>query len=224
MTNLQDFKVCNKCNKEKRISDFGKCKRFGYKPECRECWNSYKTRLRRRFSKKNVIEDLPDEIWVEAIGFKGMYVVSNRGRIKSTGFYYSNGSKSIKPVCLLKSKINKAGYHQQSLGKKTVLIHIVEYFSFHPELEIKKGYVVDHKDENKLNNDLENLQYVTQSFNVQKSNIIRGNKTSKYVGVSFDKSKNKWIAQIRIEGKSKKLGAFSTEEAAASEYLANFKY
>ena len=41
---------------------------------------------------KNInIEDFPNEIWVDAFGFDGIYEVSNFGRIKSNGRYVSNG-------------------------------------------------------------------------------------------------------------------------------------
>eukprot|EP00984_Skeletonema_dohrnii_P025863 scaffold15073_cov110-Skeletonema_dohrnii-CCMP3373.AAC.1 len=48
---------------------------------------------------------------------------------------------------------------------------------------------------------------------------------SKYVGVSFNKSKNKWTAQITIEGKQRAIGSYENEEAAAIDYArAVFKY
>eukprot|EP00984_Skeletonema_dohrnii_P017927 scaffold8260_cov112-Skeletonema_dohrnii-CCMP3373.AAC.8 len=48
---------------------------------------------------------------------------------------------------------------------------------------------------------------------------------SKYTGVSFNKSKNKWTAQIRIAGKSRFIGSYDNEEEAAADYArAVFKY
>lgn len=43
--------------------------------------------------------------------------------------------------------------------------------------------------------------------------------TSRYKGVHFDKSKDKWIVQIRINGKQKKIGLFPTELEAHHAYL-----
>ena len=37
-------------------------------------------------------------------------------------------------------------------------------------------------------------------------------------GVSFEKDRNKWLAQIRIDGKIKKLGRFSNEIDASNAY------
>ena len=49
--------------------------------------------------------------------------------------------------------------------------------------------------------------------------------SSKYKGVSFHKTNNKWIAQIRIEGKQKFIGYYENEEEAAVDYVrAVFKY
>ena len=41
---------------------------------------------------------------------------------------------------------------------------------------------------------------------------------SKYVGVTWDKRNKKWIAQIRIDGKSKGLGLYHDEKEAARIY------
>ena len=48
---------------------------------------------------------------------------------------------------------------------------------------------------------------------------------SKYAGVTWDKSKNKWRATIKIEGKSRYIGYYINEEEAAVDYArAVFKY
>jgi hypothetical protein len=41
---------------------------------------------------------------------------------------------------------------------------------------------------------------------------------SKYTGVSFDKQRNKWKAQITIEGKHQLIGYYDEEDAAAIDY------
>ncbi|KAK1739935.1 putative AP2/ERF family transcription factor family protein [Skeletonema marinoi] len=47
----------------------------------------------------------------------------------------------------------------------------------------------------------------------------------KYAGVSFNKSKNKWKAQITIEGKQRAIGSYEIEEEAGADYArAVFKY
>ncbi len=49
------------------------------------------------------LEDLENEIWVDALGFDGVYEVSNLGRIKSLGRWVSNG----KSERWIKEKIRK---------------------------------------------------------------------------------------------------------------------
>eukprot|EP00986_Skeletonema_menzelii_P006478 scaffold2469_cov149-Skeletonema_menzelii.AAC.13 len=49
--------------------------------------------------------------------------------------------------------------------------------------------------------------------------------SSKYVGVCFNKSSEKWIARINIDGKRRHIGSYDTEEEAAADYArAAFKF
>jgi hypothetical protein len=69
------------------------------------------------------------------------------------------------------------------------------------------GFEVDHIDGNGLNNTRANLRLVTHSENMQNQHQP---KSSKFVGVIWDKSRNKW--QARIKGEL--LGRFLLEEDA----------
>jgi len=73
------------------------------------------------------------------------------------------------------------------------------------------GYQIDHINENKLDNRIENLRKATQSQNLCNRKAIKG--------YCFDASKDKWTAQIRLNGKKKFLGSFDTEEQAREAYL-----
>lgn len=85
----------------------------------------------------------------------------------------------------------------------------------HIILEPKEGYIVSHKDNNKLNNLRENLEYKLKSLACE--NIVKENKTSKYRGVY--KKRNKWCAKY----KKKYLGQFDTEEEAHACYEEHVK-
>lgn len=74
----------------------------------------------------------------------------------------------------------------------------------------------DHKDGNGLNNQRENLRLATRSQNA--ANILRKAKSSKYNGVCWHKSNNKWAAQLKKNGKVYSLGCFKNEEDAAKAY------
>lgn len=75
----------------------------------------------------------------------------------------------------------------------------------------------DHKDGNSLNNQRSNLRIVTNqqnSFNM-KSRI---GCVSKYKGVVWDKTHNKWQVRISVSGKRKHIGLFIDEVEAAKAY------
>ncbi len=74
--------------------------------------------------------------------------------------------------------------------------------------------VVDHINNDPLNNKLYNLQLITQRENVSKDK--KG--TSKYTGGSWSKTANKWTSNIRINGKIKHLGFYIKEKEAAQAY------
>lgn len=98
------------------------------------------------------------EIWKDIPGFEGIYKISNFGNVHS-----------IRYNKLIKISIGKRGYRVISLwyrGKgKTVAIHRLLALLFIPnELNLP---CVNHKDGNKLNNDLNNLEWVTYSQNNQ---------------------------------------------------------
>jgi hypothetical protein len=80
----------------------------------------------------------------------------------------------------------------------------------------------DHKDRNALNNQKENLRVATYSQNCR--NVAKkSNTSSKYKGVSYHKSKKKWIASIRKDFILIHLGYFELEVDAAKAYDAKAK-
>lgn len=78
-----------------------------------------------------------------------------------------------------------------------------------------KGMVIDHKNGKTLDFRRDNIRVCTQSQNLMNQRSRMG--TSKYKGVCRQKN-NRWSAQIGLNGKSKWLGSFSTEEEAARRY------
>lgn len=75
----------------------------------------------------------------------------------------------------------------------------------------------DHIHHDPLDNRKENLRICTRQQNGmnRKSNK---NSTSKYKGVSWKKREKKWQSYIQINGTSKHLGGFKSEEDAALSY------
>jgi len=77
---------------------------------------------------------------------------------------------------------------------------------------------IDHIDGNGLNNQKSNLRLATRRLNGQNRHGIK--KTSRFVGVRLVPGcKKGWRSEIRIHGKLKSLGYYSTEEEAHDAYL-----
>jgi len=89
--------------------------------------------------------------------------------------------------------------------------------------------VIDHIDENKLNNREDNLQLISHRENISKGFKNKG--TSKFTGVSWNNENKKWQSFIRIpKGKNINLGSFDTDYRASIAYqfallqINNIKY
>jgi len=151
------------------------------------------------------------EIYKDVVGYEGLYQVSNLGNVKS--FKWGK-------VRLLKLGSDSCGYLVVNLHKngkvKMRKIHqlVVESFLCHKP-DGYKALIVDHINNNKLDNRLDNLQLVTQRHNISKD--VK-NVSSKYTGVCWDKSKSKWKSSIHINSKDKHLGYFPNELEAHQAY------
>jgi hypothetical protein len=155
------------------------------------------------------------EIWKDIPDYEGMYQVSNLGRFKSLKF----GKELI-----LKETLSSSGYKMVGLFKDSKLngfsIHQLIAVTFLNHTANGHNLIVDHINNNKLDNRLENLQIISHRKNLSKD---KKNKTSKYTGVSWNKLKNKWVAQIRINGIVNYLGQFDIEQEASNAYQLKLK-
>lgn len=84
-------------------------------------------------------------------------------------------------------------------------------------LQPNDGKRTDHKNRNRLDNRKENLRIATIAQNNQNCGK-KPNNTSGYKGISWHKHHNKWISNIRYNGKRIHLGYFSNKEDAAATY------
>jgi hypothetical protein len=78
--------------------------------------------------------------------------------------------------------------------------------------------IIDHQDQNGINNQKENLRICTRLENSYNSKKPRNGKTSKYKGVYLHTTNNNFIAHIRANGKMTHIGSFDNEEDAAYAY------
>lgn len=84
-------------------------------------------------------------------------------------------------------------------------------------MDAPKGMVVDHVNNDGLDNRRSNLRVTTQSRNLMKQ-TPRKTSTSQYRGVSLYKYTGRWTAKARVDGREYPLGYFGTEEEAARAY------
>lgn len=77
---------------------------------------------------------------------------------------------------------------------------------------------VDHINRDKADNRWCNLRLATRSQNSSNVDPARRRNTSGFIGVTFDKARDKWRAQIRIDGRKVNLGRFSDPVEAAKAH------
>ena len=98
------------------------------------------------------------EIWKDVKGYEGLYKVSNKGRVYS---FITN--RYMIP------QLTNTGYHYIDLTKnketKRITIHRLVAFTFVHNPNPEKFKIVNHKDENKLNNNASNLEWCDTQYN-----------------------------------------------------------
>lgn len=104
-----------------------------------------------------------------------------------------------------------SGHHVTvSINKKhhaLARIVFVMHYGYLPE-------IVDHADCNPMNNCISNLRAATKAENQRNAGMYAHN-TSGFKGVVWSKHAKKWIARIKVFGKTKHLGTFESKELAA---------
>lgn len=162
------------------------------------------------------------EKWKDVVGYEGHYQISNFGRLRSVNRIVVNvNGISRKLNGSSKNTFISDGYVLVTLSmnnsNKSYCVHRLVATAFIPNLSNLNE--VNHKDRNKKNNLVSNLEWCTSRENTHHARV-RMNSVSKYVGVSYDKqdSQKPWISRITINRKVKFLGRFKTEELAYNAY------
>ena len=137
------------------------------------------------------------EIWKDVVGYEGLYQVSNLGRVKSLSKFhctsknysslgYWSKEKILKPI------IGVQGYLYVNLYKnnksKSIKVHklVAEAFILNPN----NYNCINHKDENKTNNRVENLEFCSFYYN-----LMYGTRVQRIA-----KKNNKPILQFDLNG------------------------
>ena len=115
------------------------------------------------------------EIWKDVVGYERYYKVSNIGKVKSctrmTRGYVPNGTSVLRKHKgkILKNKLYSLKYYRVTLMINGIsdrfLVHTLVMAAFVGKKQC--GFQINHKDGNKTNNHLSNLEYVTPSQNMR---------------------------------------------------------
>lgn len=148
------------------------------------------------------------EIWKAVPGYEGLYEASTLGNVRSLNYL---GHGKIKELSLaivngrykltLRSNGKSKKFYLHQVIAMTFLNHIPDYYNL----------VVDHINNNPLDNRLENLQVVTV-----RKNVTKDKDRSLPTGVS--KKGNKFQSRIYLNKKVNHLGYFYTQEEASEAY------
>ena len=129
--------------------------------------------------------------------FKEKYTYNNE-----TGLFFNNRNKGV-------GSKGKDGYMYLKIKDTMYRLHRLVWL-------YEYGYMpseIDHKNRIKHDNSIENLREVQHNINSKNMGIYSSN-TSGHTGVTLNKNKNKWFANIKVNYKKIHLGIFNNKSDA----------
>lgn len=129
-----------------------------------------------------------EKIWKDVIGFEGYYKVSNHGEVIALHrvIVCKNGQLQTNPERLLNATKNNKGYlrfHLCKNGAKKIFSY-QRMMALHFIPNPKNYPLVRHKDDNKLNNEISNLEWGTSKDNsedmVKRGRSLKGERNPQY--------------------------------------------
>ena len=148
------------------------------------------------------------EIWKDIPDYEGLYQASNSGSIRKFG-----DEEILRP--------RKSGNYliidlTKNSFKKTLRVHQIVAITFLNHKPNRfNGFIVDHIDNNPINNKVDNLQLISQRKNCSKD---KDKGSSKHVGVHWNKRRSMWKVDITLENKKHYLGYYDDENIAKEKY------
>lgn len=140
------------------------------------------------------------EEWKDIAGYEGLYQVSTLGRVKSLARISAQGHQLLEKY--LKPRRCTTGYFQVCLSKNGNLaykdIHRLVAQAFIPNLENLPQ--VNHKDESRTNNCVDNLEWCTAKYNAnygtRNERVAEARKGQRLSGVSLEKMRHKLMKKV----------------------------
>lgn len=167
------------------------------------------------------------EIWEDVKRFEDRYKISNLGNIKSlpNKWYFSNGGYRESKGKILKKRIGNTGYYYVCIRDKNKCIKKVNIHRIVAEAFIKNSNnkpFVNHIDGNKLNNNVNNLEWVTMQENFD--HAVKNNLTAKGEKCALHKLTEKQVIEIRKLYKEKSGWTYKKLSAAFNTCESNIYY
>jgi len=129
-------------------------------------------------------------VWKAIVGFEDCGEVSNTGLIR-------NKHGLIRKTTVAKNGYERVGFHG---GQETVFVHRIVARAFCDGYA--DGLEINHKDGNKLNNNADNLEWVTRSQNVQHSFDVLGKKSPSHYAMKVPVEDIPTIQERRNQGET----------------------
>ena len=167
------------------------------------------------FLRDNPVLNSNNEVWKDCVGYEGKYQVSNLGNVRSI----SNNKGTYQERLLSQRQTSTSNYLYVSFTIKGMTkqhsVHrlVAKAFIANPSNKA----TVNHIDGNKLNNNVCNLEWNTYSENIKhaysiglnihsrSSLAVKRGITSKFIYVSYDATRDRFAATVKILGTRKSL-------------------
>lgn len=111
---------------------------------------------------------------------------------------------------------HRTGYRHVMVDSKAYAAHRLAWLYVHG---VWPSGDIDHMNGDPADNRIENLRDVPERYNMQNERRPRKSSTSGFMGVRWREERQCWVAELRIDGKRRRLGAFKSPEDAHAAYL-----